>query len=223
MTTLAHHSFTLQGATLMALASGALYWPKHSLLCVSDLHLGKAGRRARRGEALLPPYETRDTLARLEQVLKSTKAQQVICLGDSFDDLAAASALPEDEIQWLSLLQAGRKWIWIEGNHDPGPVAIGGTHLAEYTLDALTFRHIAQRHESAEISGHYHPKAQLALRGRTVSKPAFLVDHTRVIMPAFGTYTGGLRSTDPALSTLMDPGAVAILTGTRATPVPMPR
>ncbi|MEO0372730.1 MAG: ligase-associated DNA damage response endonuclease PdeM [Pseudomonadota bacterium] len=217
------YKFSLAGAPLIALGSGALFWPDQNLLCVSDLHLGKAERRARLGEAPLPPYETQDTLSRLEKDLKSTGASTVVCLGDSFDDRAAAEALPEAAKIWISALQAGRRWIWIEGNHDPGPVDLGGTHLSEMPLPPLTFRHIARDGQSGEISGHYHPKTTLSLRGRTVTRPAFLVDTDRVIMPAYGTYTGGLRSHAPELQRIMRAEAIAILTGPVPQPTPMPR
>lgn len=207
----------------MALGSGALFWPEQNLLCVSDLHLGKAERRARLGEAPLPPYETQDTLSRLEKDLKATQASTVVCLGDSFDDRAAAEALPEAAKIWISALQAGRRWIWIEGNHDPGPVDLGGTHLSELPQPPLTFRHIAREGQSGEISGHYHPKTTLNLRGRMITRPAFLVDTDRVIMPAYGTYTGGLRSHAPELQNIMRQEAIAILTGPVPHPAPMPR
>ena len=217
------YDFTLAGAQLTALGSGALYWRERNLLCVSDMHLGKTERRARLGEAFLPPYETHDTLSRLQTDLDRTGAATVICLGDSFDDATAAEALLEAEKLWIARLQAGRRWVWIEGNHDPGPVDLGGTHLAELPLPPLTFRHIARSSQSGEISGHYHPKATLNLRGRTVTRPAFLVDADRVIMPAYGTYTGGLRTHDPALDRLMRPETLAILTGPVVRPAPMPR
>lgn len=211
--------FTLCGARLTALGSGALWWAEHRLLCVSDLHLGKAERIARRGGTHLPPYETRDTLTRLQDVLEATGARQVVCLGDSFDDDAAARALaPEDKL-WITRLMAGRTWVWIEGNHDPGPVELGGSHLAQMELGPLTFRHIAQDAATGEVSGHYHPKARL----RGGSRPAFLLDQRRLILPAFGTYTGGLRSQAPVLNSLMDSKALAILTGPTALPMPMPR
>ncbi|PVA10116.1 metallophosphoesterase [Pelagivirga sediminicola] len=217
------HSFTLAGARLIALPSGALFWPDKSLLCVSDLHLGKSERRARLGSASLPPYETRDTLARLEADLRATGAKTVICLGDSFDDIAAADALSDGEKLWIATLQSGRRWIWIEGNHDPGPVDLGGTYLAELALAPLTFRHIARLGAHGEVSGHYHPKANVKTRGRSLSRPAFLIDTARVIMPAYGTYTGGLRSDNPALATLMSAQAIAVLTGKTARAIPMPR
>ncbi len=214
-----HHPLSLGGHDLQALPSGALHWPAQRLLAVSDLHLGKSGRLARRGGALLPPYDTRATLARLDADIETTRPAAVLCLGDSFDDLAAGDELDEGDALWLARLMAGRDWIWVEGNHDPGPLALGGSHRAEVTLAGLTFRHIARPGESHEVSGHYHPKARLAGR----SRPCFLADARRIILPAYGTYTGGLRSGDAALSALMGPGALAILTGARALAIPMPR
>lgn len=223
------YAFALNGAALQALGSGALFWPERGVLCVSDLHLGKSERLARRGQPPLPPYETRDTLLRLEADLATTGAGMVICLGDSFDDVAAARALPEDDTLWITRLQAGRRWVWIEGNHDPGPISLGGEHHAELALGPLTFRHIAHESTAAaadpcgEVSGHYHPKASLQARGRRITRPAFLLDEKRLILPAYGTYTGGLHSHDRALARLMGPGALAILTGPAPRAIPMPR
>lgn len=216
-------AFDLAGTRLTALGSGALWWPDRSVLCVSDLHLGKSERMARRGGGTLPPYETRDALGRLADDLAATGARTVVCLGDSFDDLGAARALSEENRDWIASLQAGRRWFWIEGNHDPGPVDVGGAHLQEWHADPLVFRHIARPDAIGEVSGHYHPKAQVRLRGRSISRPAFLIDRHRVILPAYGTYTGGLRSHDAVFDRLMMPGALAILTGASPRPVPMAR
>ncbi len=213
----------MQGARLSALGSGALWWPEEALLCVSDLHLGKSERMVRRGGAALPPYETRDTLERLEAVINACQPATVVCLGDSFDDLGAALALGQEDRLWINRLQAGRRWVWIEGNHDPGPVDLGGSHLAALHIGPLAFTHIAQATAVGEVSGHYHPKAALHARGRTISRPAFLIDTARVIMPAFGTYTGGLRSETDVLNRLMQPAAQAIMTGKTPVALPMPR
>ena len=211
-------------AALKALASGALFWPDQSLLVVSDLHLGKSARVARFGGAQLPPYETTETLTRLSQDLSSTGASRVICLGDSFDAPGIQDALPDRDLLTLTTLQAGRDWIWIEGNHDPGPVSLGGSHRADIRVEGLHFLHIAQTDPSAgEVSGHYHPKATLSLRGRQLTRPCFLLDDTRLILPAYGAFTGGLHSHDPALATLMSPKAEAILTGSTPCKIPMPR
>ena len=211
------HAFTLCDTPLRALPSGALHIPGEAALCVSDMHLGKSDRIARRGGGLLPPYEARETLARLEADILATGARQVICLGDSFDDLAAQDSLGEAERLWLVRLQAGRRWVWIEGNHDPGPVELGGSHLAELHLVGLTFRHIAVAGEIGEVSGHFHPKHRLGGTARA----AFLYDRSRLILPAYGTYTGGLSSTDPIFAELLKRPAIAVLTGTRAIPTPV--
>jgi hypothetical protein len=199
-----------------ALPSGALYLPDHKVLCVSDLHLGKSERVARRSGVMLPPYEVQETLQKLESDIAVTGPDCVICLGDSFDDLDAAASLDEDMQLWLARLQAGKRWIWIEGNHDPGPVDLGGTHLNETRIGTLTFRHIATA-DSGEISGHYHPKHRITGR----SRPAFLFDEERLIMPAYGAYTGGLSSQSGDLRRLFSKPVMAIMTGHKAIPAPV--
>ena len=221
------HRLSLAAQTLIARPSGALFLPAQDLLVVSDLHLGKAGRRARAGAVLLPPYETAETLHRLALEVAETGASRVICLGDSFDDPGAASALSAADAAALSALQAGRDWLWLEGNHDRGQIGPGGQHVAALSLLGLNFRHIASPAPvaagSGEISGHFHPKASLSLRGAHLSRPCFLYDGARLIMPAFGTYTGGLSWTAPEFAKLLAPEALAILTGQRTTVLRLPR
>ena len=216
-------AFQFRGETLHAMASGALHWPGRRLLCVSDLHFGKSDRLARNGGPMLPPYETRDTLDRLARDVAATGPEVVICLGDSFDDLTAAREMAEPITADLASLMAGRRWIWIEGNHDPGPLDLGGSHLAEFRVGPLVFRHIARPGDIGEVSGHYHPKARVNLRGRSLSRRCLLVDENRVIMPAYGTYTGGLSCDRPELAELMAASADAILVGTSPIRMPMPR
>ncbi|MGL5010047.1 MAG: ligase-associated DNA damage response endonuclease PdeM [Paracoccaceae bacterium] len=212
------YAFPFAGLALVALPSGALYAPDLGALLVSDLHLGKSERLARRGGVLLPPYETRETLTRLSDDLDRTQAKSLIALGDSFDDLAAADSLDDADRMTLHRLIAGRDWTWVEGNHDAGAHAFGGTHRAEARLGPLTCRHIAST-ATPEISGHYHPKARL---GGT-ARPCFLIDAQRIIMPAYGAYTGGLYCDDATITALMQPTAIAVLTGAKAIPCPMPR
>ncbi|MDQ2067275.1 ligase-associated DNA damage response endonuclease PdeM [Xinfangfangia sp. CPCC 101601] len=214
-----HFGLTLGSENLHALPSGALYWPAQKLLVVSDLHLGKSHRLARRAGQLLPPYESRATLQKLDADIAALRPATVVCLGDSFDDLESADSLDSADSLLLAQAMAGREWIWVEGNHDPGPLDLGGTHRAELKISGLSLRHIANPSERYEISGHFHPKARLAGQ----AKPCFLVDDQRLIMPAYGAYTGGLWTESPALTSLMQPRALAILTGTKARAIPMPR
>ena len=212
-------AFQLAGNRLQALPSGALWWEDERLLAVSDLHLGKAERLVRQGGALLPPYETRDTLDRLEAEISRRKPRQIVLVGDSFDDLDAADELTEDVTERLARMAAGRRWIWIAGNHDPGPVELPGSHLAELHLNGITMRHIAGT-EGCDVSGHYHPKARVWLRSQSISRPCFIVDANRVILPAFGTYTGGLRIDDPVFDRIVSGDAIAVLTGKQAVAIP---
>lgn len=209
------YCFDLAGARLIARPSGALFWPAERVLTVSDLHLGRSERIARLGGGLLPPYEVADTLMRLDHDIAATGARTVICLGDTFDDRLAAD-LASDHMDWLTRLMAGRRWIWIEGNHDPGPVGLGGEHRHDLSFGPLTFRHIAMPSAPGEISGHYHPKLRLAGQGR----PCFLCDGARLVLPAYGTYTGGMDAGHRDLRPLFAERALAFLTGTPVRPVP---
>ncbi|WP_092779163.1 ligase-associated DNA damage response endonuclease PdeM [Jannaschia pohangensis] len=216
-------SFTFADIRLTALPSGALHWPDEALLVVSDLHLGKSERIARRGGTLLPPYEGPATLSRLEADISETMPRAVICLGDTFDDMEAARQLSADLRARLLALVAAHDWTWITGNHDPAPPGLGGHAAGGATLGPLTFRHVAGDDTPGEVSGHYHPKAGLTVRGHAISRPCFLHDGRRLILPAYGAYTGGLRCTDPALAAIMGPRARAILTGSPMVEIPMPR
>ena len=85
--------------------------------------------------------------------------------------------------------------------------------LGETCISGITFRHIAEVGARHEISGRYHPKGRISARGRSISRPCFLADSDRIIMPAYGTYTGGLRTNHAALQGIVDQDALCILTG----------
>jgi hypothetical protein len=211
-------SLEIGGAALTLLPERALWWEAERVLVASDLHLGKSERIARRGGALVPPYESADTLDRLAALVRAHTPAHVVCLGDSFDDLRAAEGLGPAERERLTALMAGQRWTWVQGNHDPGPTDLGGVSTAELRLGAIVLRHAAEPGETdPEISGHYHPKAG----PRGVRRPAFVTDGRRLILPAFGTYTGGLDAADPAIARLMGPGARAILTGPTQAALPL--
>lgn len=213
------YEIDLAGLPGEARPSGALWLPGERLLCVADLHLGKAERTARRGGALLPPYDSVETLRRLSEEIRALDPIAVVCLGDSFDDLQAARALSQDEQATLARLQTGRRWLWIAGNHDPAPTGVAGDGCDALTLraprGAIVFRHEAAEisPDSVEVSGHFHPKATLQARGRRIRRRCFLRDARRLILPAFGAYTGGLDAADPVFDALLGPEAQALLLG----------
>ncbi|MEM6624332.1 MAG: ligase-associated DNA damage response endonuclease PdeM [Pseudomonadota bacterium] len=217
-------TLSLAGAELVPLPAGALWWPETRVLAVGDLHLGRAERIARREGRMLPPYETRETLDRLDEVIRETDPATVISLGDAFDDLSAAEACATDVVEGLCRMAAGRRWIWIAGNHDPGPVDLPGSFLKELAVGPLMFRHAAAPcHDDTggEISGHFHPKMRVTIRGQRIARTCFLTSGQRLILPAFGTYTGGLDITSPVFGALLGEEAVALLTGRRITALPV--
>lgn len=185
--------------------SGALYFPDLRLLAVSDLHLEKGSAIARRG-ALVPPYDTAATLMRLQAVIAEYDPRIIVSLGDSFHDGWGAERLPSSFRERLEVLIAGRDWFWIAGNHDPeAPEGLGGESVEEIAIGPLVFRHEPSRGGApGEIAGHLHPGARLVARGRSVRRRCFASDGRRMIMPAFGAYTGMLNVLDRAYAGLFD-------------------
>lgn len=203
----------LAGERLMLDPLGALFWPNAGLLAVSDLHLEKGSSYAKQGQ-LLPPWDTHATLDRLTLLLRRYRPQTVLALGDSFHDVEGAARLPVGEAARLQVMTAAHRFIWVQGNHDPSPPqGIDGTCVAEFAEGGLVFRHGAVAAASGEISGHYHPKAAVPARGGTVSRPCFVADVRRVLMPAFGAYAGGLDVRDPAIARLFPRGGRVFLLG----------
>ncbi len=205
----------VNGADLRADISGALYWPAMDALVVSDLHLEKASSFAARGH-LLPPYDTAATLRGLEALVARLDPARVVSLGDSFHDSAAADRLGRAAAERIRALTRGRDWIWICGNHDPAPPDHWGGEVApELTLGPLVFRHEAQSEGSwaGEVSGHYHPKASVRVRSRRLTARCFVTDGQRLILPAFGAFTGGLDALSPAIARHFGSGFIAHLLG----------
>jgi DNA ligase-associated metallophosphoesterase len=189
----------LAGVALEPDAEGALHWPGERTLVVSDLHLEKGSSFAERG-VLLPPYDTAATLARLARLVARYMPRCVVALGDSFHDGRGPARLANSDREHLASMQRGRDWIWITGNHDPEPAdGIGGEFTATLAIGALAFRH-KPTGVPGEIAGHLHPVARVSHRGRAVSRRCFAADATRMVMPAFGAFTGGLNVRDAAFA-----------------------
>jgi len=196
-------TITLADTTLVADPAGALFWPDEQLLVVADLHLEKGSAFAARG-VLLPPYDTAATLARLAQLTTRFAPRLVIALGDSFHDGGGALRMAAVDRATLTGLQRRRDWLWITGNHDPDPTeGIGGRFAGTVAIGPLTFRHEPSAQACAgEVAGHLHPLARVARRGRAIRRRCFASDGKRLVMPAFGAFTGGLNVRDRAIASL---------------------
>lgn len=204
--------FSFCGAELAALPSGALFWPARRALLVADLHLEKASWFARGGQ-MLPPYDSIATLHALAAVQAATGAREIWCLGDSFHDRQGCLRLPEEARDALRALARRTAWTWITGNHDAGLADhCGGRIVEEARVDGLTLRHAADPADPApELSGHYHPKLRLTLRGRRVARRCFVASGAKLILPAFGALTGGMDADDPAIIRVVGRPAQALV------------
>ena len=192
--------FSFAGENFIACPDGGLFWPAEEALLVADLHLEKASWFARLGQ-FLPPYDSHATLTALASEVERTGAKRLYCLGDSFHDRFGCDRLPAAARELLLTLTSSLDWTWIVGNHDPGFADHCGGQLAEEVeLRGMILRHEAVRDEHRpEISGHYHPKLRLQLKGRRVSRRCFVASARKLILPSFGSLTGGLDATHPEI------------------------
>lgn len=179
---------------------------------MADLHLEKASWFARFGQ-MLPPYDSVATLTELRALVDLTSAREIWCLGDSFHDSAGCTRLDAAAREHLRVLTTATRWTWITGNHDPGiDATLGGAILAEAEVDGLLLRHEAVPGEvRPELSGHFHPKFRISLRGRQVSRRCFVATSHKLILPAFGALTGGLDAGHPEIFRAVGPAAEALV------------
>ena len=202
----------LCGQWLTALPGGALWWDDEATLVVSDLHFEKGSSYAARGQ-MLPPYDTHRTLEGVEALCARWRPRRVISLGDSFHDRAAETRLDEACCARIRALTSAHDWLWVEGNHDPDPPAsLGGRAETTLEIAGLTFRH-EPTGARGEIAGHLHPAARARGRGRSVRRRCFASDGERLVMPAFGAFTGGLNVLDTAFAGVFPAGLMAFMLG----------
>jgi DNA ligase-associated metallophosphoesterase len=197
---------------------GAAYWDARETLIVSDLHFEKGTSFAMRG-VMLPPYDTRMTLMRLEALMRRYRPMRIVSLGDAFHDATAEARIEEEDAARLETLTKSADWLWILGNHDPEPPKrFAGACDTEAAVGALCFRHEPlEAPAPGEIAGHLHPCARVVSEGRVLRRRCFAVqgsgdEAARLIMPALGAFTGGLNMLDEAFSMLL-PTPVAWVMG----------
>ena len=199
--------FSFAGEELALVQGRALYWRRENALLVADLHLEKASWFATKGQ-MLPPYDSRETLERVALALRETGARRVYTLGDNFHDGDGASRLEPHAAGMLAALTRVTDWVWITGNHDHGETL--GTAVAELDVGGLLMRHEALAGETRpELSGHFHPKLRVSVRGRSIVRPCAVASERKLILPAFGALTGGMDAADPAIMAAMQPAQSA--------------
>ncbi|MCI5043942.1 MAG: ligase-associated DNA damage response endonuclease PdeM [Aquisalinus sp.] len=205
---------SLAGQAVVFDPSGALWLPVGETLVFSDLHFEKGSSYGRKG-LFLPPYDTRRTLTTMIEVINHWQPRRIISLGDAFHDGGAEARMSEQDRDLLRQLTEWHEWIWILGNHDPAPPRyLDGKACEEIELGNLLFCHEPCESGKWHVSGHLHPAAKVRRAGRSVRRPCFMTDGERLIMPAFGAYTGGLNVCDPAYKPYFKNGFSVWMLGT---------
>lgn len=196
-------SLQFAAETFVLHGEGALYWPAQRTLMVADLHFEKASFLAAHG-SLVPPYDTLDTIARLQRLIAHYQPHRLLLLGDSFHDALAWQRMDDPVRAMLLALQASvPEVIWLEGNHDRSLTAHPlGWFTKQLELGPILFSHDPVETEKPLVIGHYHPKVQVRLARQKIRGRCLIHSPRLMIMPAFGSFTGGLDISDPAITSL---------------------
>lgn len=195
---MAEHLVHFGPARLRLLPGRALFWDRANALVVADTHFGKSEVFRRQGLAV-PDGDTEQDLSRLDSMLASTRASQLLILGDlvhgPVDDGLARTLSARFE-RWAGL---GVGVGIVAGNHDR---SLGDpARLAPATVtSALELHGLRCVHAAVEdvgqwtLCGHLHPVVRLAGPARDrMRMPVFWRTGRRLVLPAFGGFTGGHR------------------------------
>jgi DNA ligase-associated metallophosphoesterase len=185
-----------QGEKIELLPDRAIFWAKQNTLYIADTHFGKAATFRKAGIPV-SEHTTEEDLQRLEQLLQSTQAERLVILGD-FLHARAGRTEPVRTLlfHWKEKFRS-LAIILIRGNHDlqsgdPWP-ELGIECLPDPTVEPnWDLRHLPQESKCRPfLAGHIHPGYRIQGKGRdTLRCPCWVVGPTRIILPAFGSFTG---------------------------------
>ena len=213
---MSNRTIDFAGHKMILHPSGSIFWPDQATLIVGDLHFEKASSFHSSGQ-FLPPYDSCETLKKLESVMSDFFPKRLILLGDVFHDNDAWQRMAQIDQEHLAKLLKGTETVYVNGNHDRKVTLPSQFSGLMYTLSGVTFRHMMDANEQRpEISAHFHPMAIVKYRGTRIRRACFVHKKNRILLPAFGALTGGLNVNDPALKTFRDLETQLYLLGSEA-------
>jgi DNA ligase-associated metallophosphoesterase len=189
----------VHGETLWLHPQRAVVWERGRALIVADTHFAKSSALARHGMAI-PAGTDEGDRARLTQLLSEVSAKRLIILGDFLHEPIAPDSPEAVHMQrWCDSLRDTHIQV-IAGNHDRG-VSMGWRGSIEWIdgeHEESPFRFIHDDSRTSpgksafSLSGHVHPVVALrGLRKRSSRVPAFWLRKQGLILPSFGSFTGG--------------------------------
>ena len=184
------------GEALWLLAQKAVYWQRERLLAIADIHFGKAAAFRSFGIPV-PRGTTSENLDALDALIDATGAHHVLFLGDFLHARAAHAAGTQGAMLAWRRRRQDLVLTLVRGNHDKhagDPADALGIELVDepYTVGALSFcHHPDQDAPGYVLAGHVHPVYVLATRFDALRLPCFVVGPHRMILPSFGSFTGG--------------------------------
>jgi len=185
-------NYNLNNLEFTFLPEKAIYIKQLSCILLSDLHLGKEAHFRKNGIPL-PNNTEQETLWRLGGVIEKFTPKNVFILGDLFhSEYNESWDIFNDFLQnYLST-----KFILVLGNHDILPSFLyknaNLSVCSQYSLTSFELSHHPLNDSSAfNICGHIHPGVILSGSARQkISLPCFYLQKNRLILPAFGAFTG---------------------------------
>lgn len=196
-----------RGAQFALLPERALWWPAERALLIADPHFGKSATFRAHGIPL-PSGVTNDDIARLDAAVRRTGAQRLIVLGDFHHARAGRSERVREGLEAFRAAHAMLELTLVRGNHDRHAGDPDASMRITCVAEPLVMTGFALRHQPVEvaavleapgergalpvIAGHRHPVAVLADRtGLRHRAPCFHLAPSQLVLPAFGSFTGG--------------------------------
>lgn len=182
------------GRELLLLAERALWWPSQRALLVADVHLGKGDVFRAHGIGV-PAGSTRTDLQRLSTLLARFDCDALIVLGDLVHARPTARLVTQLR-QWREL-HPRLEMLLVRGNHDRRMAALPDSwrigDVLQHRLDGVRLVHEPGRGGAGpELAGHLHPTCRLrAGRADSLRAPVFWLRPWQLLLPAFGSFTGG--------------------------------
>lgn len=200
----------MEGHRLWLTPEGAAFWEPGAVLFVADLHLGKDEVFRRNGIGIpLGPDDA--SYRQLEFLIGHLSARAVIVLGDIWHSAAASRGPAGARLESWSR-RCGASLELILGNHDRGATAPPSvtTHEEGAQVGPFTICHIPpEDHEGPTVCGHVHPVVRL--KGKHLK--CFWQKGSRLVLPAFGGFTGGYSVSE-------EPGIKYVTTGKQVIKLP---